>query len=214
MNFNNYDKQGMGLHEKTIEAIYRILQENSIRNIVEFGSGGSTEFFTDANEHRAEKYHVDSFDHLEEYSFKGPFHSTNLMIRPLIACGDLDFDFMFKSKMFDRNLFNHNVNPNDFAQRNSFYDVSENDLKQEYELALIDGPNGNGRSLSFLFLKDRMKSGSYIVIDDFYHYDFVERCMSVIDCDIVETRRLGASESSSPFAMHMTNKGHAILRVR
>jgi hypothetical protein len=40
---------------------------------------------------------------------------------------------------------------------------------------IVDGPHGNGRSIAFLHSIGRLQKGSYVVIDDYNHYDFVEK---------------------------------------
>jgi hypothetical protein len=42
---------------------------------------------------------------------------------------------------------------------------------RKYDLILIDGPNGSGRSLWFSKLRQCVKTGSILLIDDFNHYN-------------------------------------------
>jgi hypothetical protein len=58
---------------------------------------------------------------------------------------------------------------------------------EEYwiDLAILDGPNGNGRSISFLHLKDKISKDCAIFIDDSDHHDYLERCSQVFDTEIL-----------------------------
>jgi hypothetical protein len=78
-------------------------------------------------------------------------------------------------------------------------------MSEKYDLVLIDGPNGNGRNFSYIHLKNKLNSGAYIIIDDYFHYDFVEKCLMFFDCEILEERR---------FIEDHPNKGHAILKIK
>ena len=71
------------------------------------------------------------------------------------------------------------VTPLGSRQRNNFYELRDGDLSGVYDFVILDGPNGNGRSLAYLLLKDHLISGSYVLIDDITHYDFIERFLSV-----------------------------------
>ena len=44
-------------------------------------------------------------------------------------------------------------------------------MKEHYDLIIIDGPNGNGRNIAYLHIKDRVKKNSIIFIDDYNSKD-------------------------------------------
>ena len=93
---------------------------------------------------------------------------------------------MFKSGEYDEKCFiNRQDEIDNFSARNCFYDMTENDLPDDIDLVILDGPNGNGRSISFLHLKNKLSNGAYILIDDSDHYDFIERCKQVLDVDLI-----------------------------
>jgi hypothetical protein len=60
-------------------------------------------------------------------------------------------------------------------QKNVFYDIKDEQLPDVIDIMIVDGPHGNGRSIAFLHGINRLKSGSYVVIDDYNHYDFIEK---------------------------------------
>jgi hypothetical protein len=77
------------------------------------------------------------------------------------------------------------ISPLEASQKNNFYKIEESDLNGVYDIVILDGPNGNGRNFAFLHIKQYLNSGSIIYIDDYNHYDFVEKCLDNIDCDII-----------------------------
>ena len=47
-------------------------------------------------------------------------------------------------------------------------------LDPNKEIMVLDGPNGNGRSLAFALLADRLLIPAWLVVDDYDHYPFLE----------------------------------------
>jgi len=70
----------------------------------------------------------------------------------------------------------------DFA-KNNFYDVQENDIVGDYDLMILDGPNGNGRNIAFLHMMGHLKPGSHVFIDDHSHYDFKETFLKLFKAE-------------------------------
>ena len=95
--------------------------------------------------------------------------------RFLIKCNDSDFDLMFKDKVYNEDNFSRcdDDEYEIYDGKNFFYDLWENDLPDDIDLVMLDGPNGNGRSISFLHLQNKLKDNSFIFIDDYHHYDFL-----------------------------------------
>lgn len=60
--------------------------------------------------------------------------------------------------------------------KNAFYDIQDSQLGRDYDLMILDGPSGNGRSVAFGVMKERMKRPGFILIDDFNHYQFLYDC--------------------------------------
>lgn len=187
IDYKSYWFNGMGLHEIQLKYLEKIIKENNIKNIIEFGSGGSTKFFCDLREKENLKYKIISFDHNEQYSYNKKHPFLSLHIRDLIKCSDEDFNLMFSEKEYNRNKFiNCQTEKDNFRVKNAFYDLQKNDIScDKVDLVILDGPNGNGRSLSFLHLKDKILENCFILIDDSDHYDFIEKCKEVFDCEII-----------------------------
>ena len=198
-----YSNNDWGLCVPTLEHIKNIIKNNQINSVIEFGSGKSTEFLIDIRNELNLNYTIDSFDDSQVYCYNGnSVDYLNLMITDLIVCSDYDYDEMFKTKIFNREKFKVVDGVFDATIRNATYDVNFSKLKENYDLVIIDGPHGNGRNFSNFYIKNRVKSGTYIIVDDFFHYDFVDKIKSFFNVEVVEENIFGYS-----------NKGHAILKV-
>lgn len=180
-------KNGMGLHKSQYEEISKILINQKVQNVVEFGSGGSTQFLASFRDHYGLNYQITSFDHSEEFSFKGSYEFLELKIRNLVKCNDDEFERCFeKSHFFHKSFENCQGEQNNFRVRNSFYSVNEGDLPDNIDFVILDGPNGNGRSLAFPLLKNKISEECLVMIDDADHYDFLERCQEIFDTEIIK----------------------------
>jgi len=180
MDHGSYWLNGMGLHSSQLIELQNIILSNNVQNIVEFGSGQSTKFLNDLKKLRGLDYSITSFDHNNNYAF-----STS-KVKDLVSCDDKTFDSIFKNKKINKDLFlNVQHEKDNFRAKNCFYDLTEEDLPDNVDLVILDGPNGNGRSLAFVHLVDRLKSPCYIMIDDVNHYDFLSRAKQIFDYDVV-----------------------------
>lgn len=185
-NLDKYYLGGMGLHSIQLLKIIDIIKNNNCKTIVEFGSGGSTSFLCNLREEMNLEFNIYSFDHSYEYCSKLKKDYLNLKVLDLVACSDENFENIFLEKKYNKNFFSP-IKPdiNDFRSKNTFYDISINDLPKNIDFILLDGPNGNGRSISFLHLKNKISKNCHILIDDSDHYDFIDRCKQVFDIEIL-----------------------------
>lgn len=175
VNIEKYKNDGWGLSKKCFQDIENILNTFNNPNIVEFGSGISTEFFVDYLNQNNKNGKIYSFDDNLEYSSKIIDNKLYLKIKKIVECFDHDFEIMFNNKIYDFNKMKYKIKPAHTRQKNCFYDVKNDDFPDRVDLLVVDGPHGNGRSFSFLHLKDKLIIGSYVVIDDYNHYDFCEK---------------------------------------
>jgi hypothetical protein len=206
MDFNKFYKEGWGLHRGTIEQVYNLIRNNNITSVLEFGSGASTEFFIEARNELNKAYTIDSFDHNIDFSYNSTKPDyLNLMIRDLVVCSDESYNEMFKTKKFNDSAFVTTEKKLDTGIRNATYKLNKGDLKKSYDLVLIDGPNGNGRNFSYFYMKNRLKSGSIVVIDDYFHYDFVEKLGEFFEYELI---------SEIKFSNDHPNKGHVIVKIK
>lgn len=182
LNYKSYWIGGCGLHELQLKEIEKIIIDNNIKNIVEFGSGQSTRFLQDFRTNSSLDYTITSFDHHSGYSF----NSEDVKIRTLEKCNDSSFDYIFENKIIDKKMFTDGQEEKDnFRAKNSFYSLSTEDLPDDIDLVILDGPNGNGRSLAFPHLVGKLKSPCYVMIDDVNHYDFLDRAKQIFDYDLI-----------------------------
>lgn len=199
-----YSNDGWGLCIPTLQMLLNIIKNNNIKNIIEFGSGKSTEFLIDARNEFNLDYTIDSFDNSNVYCYKGEQKDfLKLNITNLISCEDFEYENMFKTKKFDKSSFSIVTGEFDAKIKNATYDINENMLKSTYDLVIIDGPHGNGRNFTNFYIENRLKSGSFIVVDDFFHYDFVDKIKLFFNVEVIEEKLFE----------NYSNKGHAILKV-
>ena len=186
MNYESYWLDGMGLHSSQLKHLEKIIIENGIKTIVEFGSGNSTKFFVDLREEKNLNYKIYSFDNYKHYAYKETHDFLKLNISEIINCSDESFNEMFETKNYNKEKFvNCQTEKDNFRVENSFYDITSDDLPDNIDLVLLDGPNGNGRSISFLHLQNKLSEKSFILIDDSDHHDFIERCKQVLDAEVI-----------------------------
>tara|TARA_R100001082_G_scaffold111001_2_gene92805 strand:- start:760 stop:1380 length:621 start_codon:yes stop_codon:yes gene_type:complete len=185
MNYEKYWIDGMGLHSTQLEKIAQILK-TGVKNVVEFGSGKSTEFLVDFREENELDYEICSFDHHPFYGYKETHDFLTTHRRDIVRCSDECYEEMFNEKKYNKSCFVNCQNEMDnFRIKNSFYDITEEYLPENIDLVILDGPNGNGRSISFLHLKDKLSKEAHILIDDSDHYDFVERSKKILDVEVI-----------------------------
>ena len=189
MNLEKYKNNGWGLSKKAFKLIEDKLLLNNINNIniIEFGSGISTNFLVDFKLYYNKNINITSFDNSYEYCYKNEnkYDFLDLNIRELLTCNNEIYENMFKTKQIDLKKMILKNDTSTTRQTNCFYNIKENDLKENYNFVIIDGPNGNGRNFAFLLLLNKLKKGSYIFIDDYDHYDFVPRMKSLYNCELI-----------------------------
>ena len=146
---------------------------------IEFGSGKSTFFLCELGVRDFRDYEVVSFDDSEEFAFKGKYPFLDLKIRSLVETDDIGFERMFSEGVIIPEVLWDKKTPLWTRQRNNFYKILDGDISGKYDFVILDGPNGNGRSLAWLYLKEHLVEGAVILVDDVGHYDFVDRMLSV-----------------------------------
>lgn len=189
MELNKYKNDGWGISVIGFGKLLDLITENKENElrILEFGSGISTSFFCDVVKDGIKKLNITSFDNDLNYSYKPNESDTflDLKIRGLIECNDEDYNKQFSSKHYQSDLMYDKVSPLHPCQKNNFYKIEDGDLNGKYDIVLLDGPNGNGRNFCFLHIQKHVKKGSLIYIDDYNHYDFVEKALEILNGDII-----------------------------
>jgi hypothetical protein len=145
-----YDYTGWEISPECLIFVQEYISSKKIKklDIVEFGSGASTGVLLEFKETNEIPGVFDSFDCDVKYAH--PYSN----IRQIIPYDD---------------------RPVSFGNDYSFYKLHDGDLRSEnYNLVILDGHHGHGRSVAWQHLKDKLANGCVVVIDDYDHYPFVE----------------------------------------
>ena len=190
-NLGKYPITGWCLSKEALRDLFAEIEshEHGCR-IIEFGGGVSSGILSDYASQSEKSIHIETFEHQPKY-LPDIQHGIP-RIRELGTCSDAQFDEIFKSGHIDADSL-YPTNPDN--QHNAFYRLSNDDIVGFYDICLLDGPNGNGRSLAFPWMKDHLKRGAMILVDDFNHYDFEARCAQVIETSVTKRVELGPSNS-------------------
>jgi len=148
-------------------------QKNGVVNILEFGCGFITDLLIYIQQDKNYNIILDSFTHpTSQYKSIHDFHSVKK--RQLLTCSDSSYNRMFSSQKYNSNyMVKSQRNPN-YKMQNTFYEINNNDLKDNYDIVIIAGPNGNGRDISFLHIKNKIKKGGFIMLNQLDRYISVE----------------------------------------
>lgn len=184
LNLDKYKNDGFGLSKLTFQYLINIIKKND--RIIEFGSGISTYFLHDLDNTLDNTLDITSFENEISLGYQIKDNDNiKLHIRELVECDDESYNKMFKQKEYDSLLMKPKTSELHTRQKNNFYDIKDGDIFGLYDVFILDGPNGNGRNFSFLHLKNHMKSGGHVIIDDYNHYDFVDKFLSIFDADLI-----------------------------
>lgn len=187
MDLEKYKNDGWGLNKLQFETILEIIKkhEKESLRVVEFGSGKSTNFLCDIHEMGIKKLEIVSFDDNTTFAYDGLHDCLDLKIRELLECNDTNYDEMFKNKQLNKEYLKPKTTPLTSRQKNNFYDVKSDDLTGIYDFMILDGPNGNGRNISYLYVKDHLDVGSIVLVDDYTHYDFMEKLSLFFEYEVL-----------------------------
>jgi len=152
---------GWEIAPECLVKIQEIIKEKQFKklDIVEFGSGKSTETISRFKQENNIPGVIDSFDADLTYA------------HPLAKI---------------RQIKSYDGRPIQFGNDYSFYDLEEGDLTSlEYNLVVLDGHHGHGRSVAWSYLKGRLANGCIVLIDDFDHYPFEQDFLKVFPGSIL-----------------------------
>jgi len=202
MNFKNYKNDGMGMSKIAFQEIYKILESMEKSNIIEFGSGISTKFFVDYKIHSKKNIFIKSYDDNPKYSYQNTndYNFIDLTIKKLIQFDDNNFYNMMDNKKYSHSAWEYYQppplnHPKYWRPRNVFYNIDKINDAKKYDIALIDGPHGNGRNIAFLHLIDKLNPNAYIIVDDItacdgdFKYDFVSYLTKIFDVNEIYTHK-------------------------
>ena len=166
VNLNKYNYNGWTLSKDALRCLSSIIIDNKLNRAIEFGSGESTYFLNDIG--------IDylSFDNDVKFAAK----SNNVVVKSLVELDDIAFNEVITGKVKFVDICYKFQTPNKIhtRQRNCFYKINKDDISGKFDLVILDGPNGNGRSIAFDVIQDHMDDVCFIFIDDYNHYPFVD----------------------------------------
>lgn len=180
------------LDHKSIIWIAELIVSQSITNIVEFGAGYSTVVLADFLTQVSPGTCLDSFEHQKTYSDRLMAHLPPKARIRLHCCELLQVDDQVFGELFSSSQpyadFVASGAPipaqrqHETRLRNTFYRYNFRQFApQSIDLIILDGPNGNGRSLAFPFLKHAVKLPAWLLIDDYLDYPFLHDLQRVFD---------------------------------
>ncbi|NJO61958.1 MAG: class I SAM-dependent methyltransferase [Richelia sp. RM2_1_2] len=178
VNFDKYKNDGWGLSKLEFEILYDAIKHGKkqgyIYDVVEFGSGRSTEFLIDTMRDLGMHMDITSFDDSVEFAYKEIHLSLKLNIVPLVDCDDKTFEQMFVDKKYDASKMKDKATAVHTRQKNTFYKIEQGMLPNKIDLLIVDGPHGNGRSLAYVHCANLLVDGGLVLIDDASHYPFYD----------------------------------------
>ena len=181
--YNKWDDWSLTHH--SILLIACLIIEHEIEHVVEFGSGYSTVALGEFLYSMGLETQMDSFEHQNQFSdrinsFLVENDKINLHCSPLLQAEDNVFEqmllasdpygeFVASALRLPKNRYHET------RIRNVFYEFNFRSWQDgTIDLVILDGPSGNGRSLAFPFLKKAMRFPSWVLIDDYLDYPFLD----------------------------------------
>src|SRR5690606_15573799 len=126
VNFEKYRNDGWGLSKKCLEDILTVIKsfESKSINVLEFGSGVSTEFLVDLIS-EGHDLHIISYDNDPMFATKAKHANLKLILTNLVETFDSDFENQFQNRQYNRSFFHKLVTEIHTRQKNVFYDIDE-----------------------------------------------------------------------------------------
>lgn len=206
MEINKYKNDGWGLSLLGFSTLLEIIKNHEISNLrlLEFGSGTSTMFFSDIVKNKIKNLEITSFDDDDFYMYKASVEEEKylkVLKRNLIQYSEFEYNKMFEENKINNSFGSIKNSASDVNQKNCFYDIKNDDLTGIYNMVILDGPNGNGRNIGFLHIKNYIKTGTILYIDDYNHYDFLEKCQAVFNIEILFKHTEGVGNGKDNFVI-------------
>jgi hypothetical protein len=196
------------LHPLSCLLIADLLRQQEIKKIVEFGAGYSTIFLTKFIQQASINATIESFEHQVGFSDRlattlkriGNSAST-LHTCELVQLADEHFDQLFRAGAEPQVLLKEQSVPVPTSRywetrlHNVFYDYDFSAMPDHsIDLLILDGPNGNGRSIAFPLLKHKLKTPSWVLMDDYLDHPHLEYLERVFQSEIVTKEEIDDNE--------------------
>jgi hypothetical protein len=188
---------GWSLTPENISVICQIISQNNIKHIIEFGAGYSTVVLSEYLSYVSPQTCIDSFEHQAEFAENIekflPRNNKKITLHcpALVQVSDEIFERIFISQnpLIDFSAL-FTLVPQDKVHEtrleNAFYGFDFNLYEpRSFDLIILDGPNGNGRSMAFPLLKNLVCLPCWVIIDDYLDYPFLEDMKRIFYFDVI-----------------------------
>jgi hypothetical protein len=189
VNFDKYEYTGWGLCRTALMVLYELIKKENIKNVLEFGSGQSSYFIKDL------ELNLTSFDDNPYYAALLP----EVTIRDLVQLPDNLFTEVINGEISYLSICDTLpvAEEKSTKQRNLFYNLKDEDIADNYDLIILDGANGNGRSIAFNVIKEKVNNNPFIFIDDYDHYPFIENMLKLFpDAKLIKSYNSNRNRNS------------------
>ncbi len=182
--YRHWDAWSLSI-EGIIWAAELIIRER-LGRVMEFGAGYSTIALAHFLARCASDVHLDSFEHQRHYAdllqarVAAAGSLATVHLAPLIKLTDLDFNRAFEASdpiefFLKSGMPISAADETDTRVRNAFYQFDFRTIpERSVGLVILDGPNGNGRSIAYPLLRRALTERALILIDDYLDYPFVD----------------------------------------
>ncbi|WP_406542228.1 glycosyltransferase [Clostridium ljungdahlii] len=179
---------------------YLFSKRKSEYNIIELGSGQSTLFWNKFMDISNLNLNINTFEHdgywANEVRKKVNYNGKiNINVCKLYTIDDNIWNCMFsypKNSIGIWSKYSTEIPENQYKNtrvHNCFYNIKKSMFSKEgsIDAMIVDGPHGNGRSLSYVLFYNYLKSDAYILIDDVNHYPFLDELNKIYNFIILES---------------------------
>ncbi len=176
-----------------------------LTRIIEFGAGYSTLVLAEYLRQTQPEVKLISFEHQPDYarrirSFIPEGSQVQIECADLCRVDDVTFEqiFLVNDPTSAFKTAATQVPPehaHETRLHNAFYCYEFGKIAAgSVDLLILDGPNGNGRSLAFPFLRHAIRPSGWIFIDDYRDYPFLDHCQRVFNTKMVRHYERGGKE--------------------
>jgi hypothetical protein len=176
---------GWSLPRPAIVWVAEKIAAERLAHVVEFGAGYSSVALAEFLRRVAPATVLDSYEHQEVFAeaLRKRLPSggqVRLHAAPLLQVDDERFAALLSgaAPAAQFRSAGRSVSPEALENtrlRNAFYDLGATGVPgPPVDLVILDGPHGNGRSLAYPLLADRLAIPCWLVLDDYDHYPFLD----------------------------------------
>lgn len=166
VDLGKYKYNPYSLTKGALASLKKLIEKEGLTRAIDFGSGVSSYFLHDMG------MDFVAFDDSPLYAAQLP----EVKIRELVQLSDEQFEWVINGldSYIAMCATLPTINGRSTRQKNCFYRLKLNDLVGYYDLVILDGCNGNGRSIAFNAIDCHLSDKAFIFIDDYHHYPFAE----------------------------------------